>query len=104
MKERWMDGGEDRRGTCGFWNGVKNESHIMATQRHLCTHTYTHSRARLGRAGAQGGERQRSEAVPTSRFLTKKQQQKKTLNNQESDCFKHKLVVKSLNYKTNIKF
>lgn len=28
--------GENHRGTCGRWNQVKNENHIMATQTHAC--------------------------------------------------------------------
>ncbi len=32
--------GEDHRGTCGRWNRVKNENHIMASHTH--THTHTH--------------------------------------------------------------
>lgn len=49
--------GEDHRGTCGRWNQVKNENHIMATHTHTHTDTLTLTHmAHLSRAG--WGERQ----------------------------------------------
>lgn len=41
MKEGRKDEGEDHRGTCGLWNRVKNENHIMATKKAIHTLLYT---------------------------------------------------------------
>lgn len=69
----------------------------------MYTHLYTQQGSFREGGGTGWGETEIWSGSHVTVF-NKKTTTKKTLNNQESDCFKHKLVVKSLNYKTNIKF
>lgn len=59
------------RGTCGRWNGVKNENHFMATQTRTHKHTLLHTRARFGVAGRVKMKNQKAAEFLQNNLLTK---------------------------------